>query len=395
MPHLDTERVRQELPATGATVYLNNGSWGPLPRCSVAAIQAAAARELETGRIGGGMQSFLDYFDELAALRGSLAALVGADEGEVALTRSTTEGVNLGLWGRSWAPGDEVLTTSQEHGGVLMPLAMLRHRHGVEVGFVDVGHGDADRALEAFERAIHPGVKMVVLSHVLYTTGATLPLKEITAMAHAAGSIVHVDGAQSVGAIPVDVHDLGVDQYAFSGQKWLCGPDGSGGLFVRADQLDALSPTFTSFSTIDFLRFEATDPASFVLSPTGSRLETGTFYRPALRGFAASVGWLTGVVDLALAMADIEALSAYCWARASELPGVTVLSPAGQRSGLVSFGIGDADIDKAVENLASVGISIRNVHENQALRISTGFYNTEEEIDRVLDEVRKFMAESR
>ncbi|HEY3942254.1 MAG TPA: aminotransferase class V-fold PLP-dependent enzyme [Acidimicrobiales bacterium] len=391
MARIDIHSIRDELPATSATVYLNNGSWGPLPRCCTAAAAQAASQELEAGRIAGGMQSFLDYFDELAALRRSLAVLVGAQEEEIALSRSTTEGVNLGLWGRPWAPGDEVLTTSQEHGGVLMPLAMLRQRHGVNVELVEIGNGEPEVALEAFEKAIRPGVKMVVLSHVLYTNGAVLPVKEITAMAHEVGAIVLVDGAQSVGAIPVDVHELGVDQYAFPGQKWLCGPDASGGFFVRSDQLDALSPTFTTFTTVDFRRFDATDPASFVLNPTAARFETGTFYRPSMRGFATSVRWLTDVVGFSEAIADIEALSAYCKARAGEMRGFTVLTPAGQHSGLVSFQVGDADIDRAVEYLAGLGISIRNVHENRALRISTGYYNTKQEIDLVLDKIAGFV----
>jgi L-cysteine/cystine lyase len=393
MARVDTKSVREEVPATRASIYLNTGSWGPLPRTSAAAIEAAAARELEEGRISGGMQAFLTYFDELIALRRMLGVLVGANANEIALTRSTTEGVNLGIWGRPWAPGDEVVTTSQEHMGVLIPLAMLRRRHGVKITFADVGHGGTEQVLDAFEKAIHPGVKMVVLSHVLYTTGATLPLKEITEMAHAAGAIVHVDGAQTVGAIPVNVHDLGIDQYAFPGQKWLCGPDGSGGFFVRENQIDALEPTFMSFSSIDFRQFDATDPTTFALNPDASRFETGTFYRPAIKGFASSVEWLRDAVGLNDAIADIAYLSAYCRDRASQLPGVTVLTPAEQHAGLVSFQIGDADVDEAVAYLADGGISIRNVHENNALRISTGFYNTTDEVDLALDKVREFMKE--
>ncbi len=390
MPRLDTQTIRQELPVTSASVYLNTGSWGPLPRRSVAVIEAAAAQELQAGRIGG-MQAFLAYFAELSALRRMLGVLVGANEKEIALTRSTTEGVNLGIWGRSWAPGDEVVTTSQEHMGVLIPLAMLRRRYGVKVSFADVGHGQAGQVLDAFQHAIHPGVTMVVLSHVLYTTGAILPLKEIAEMAHAAGAIMHVDGAQSVGAIPVDMHDLGIDQYAFSGQKWLCGPDASGGFFVREDRIDTLSPAFMGFSSIDFRQFEATDPSTFIFSPGCSRFETGTFYRPALKGFASSVAWLRDVVHLDDAMADIAWLSAYCHDRASELPGVTVLTPPRQHAGLVSFQIGDADVDQAVQYLAAAGISIRSIHENHALRISTGFYNEPQEVDLALDKVREFM----
>lgn len=391
MARLDTQSIRSELPATDAIVYLNNGTYGPLPRRSVAAINAALERELDVGRIGGGMQAFLDYFDELAALRAALARLVGAGADEIALARSTTEGVNLGLWGGSWAAGDEVVTSSQEHGGVLMPLAMLRQRYGVKVTFAEVGHGDAAQTLDAFAKAIHPGVKMVVLSHVLYTTGAVLPLKEISELAHAAGAIVHVDGAQSVGAIPVDVDALGVDYYAFPGQKWLCGPDSSGGFFVRADRLDALSPTFTTFSTIDFRQFSATDPESFVFSPGAARFETGTFFRPAIKGFTASLQWLTQSVGVDDAIADIAALAAYCRDRVGEIPGVTVLTPADQLAGLVSFQIGDADVDEAVAFLARAGISIRSIHENHALRISTGFYNTTDEIDRTAEVVRELL----
>jgi L-cysteine/cystine lyase len=320
-----------------------------------------------------------------------LGVLVGANENEIALSRSTTEGVNLGIWGRSWAAGDEVVTTSQEHPGVLIPLAMLRRRHGVKISFADVGHGGTEQALDAFEKAIHAGVKMIVLSHVLYTTGATLPVREIAEMAHAVGAVVHVDGAQSVGAIPVNMHELGVDQYAFPGQKWLCGPDGTGGFFVREDQIEALTPTFTSFSSIDFRQFDATDPATFTLNSDCSRYETGTFYRPAIKGFATSVEWLRDVVDVDKAMADIASLSSYGCERASEMPGVTVLTPPRQRAGLVSFQIGDADVDEAVAYLAAVGISIRNIHENNALRLSTGYYNTTEEVDVALDRVREFM----
>jgi L-cysteine/cystine lyase len=388
---IDKHSVRRELPATASTVYLNNGTYGPLPRRSADAISAALTRELDFGRIGGGMQSFLDYREELSALRAVLAHLVGARADEIALARSTTEGVNLGLWGRSWAAGDEVVTSSQEHGGVLMPLAMLRQRYGVKITFAEVGHGDAAQTLDAFEKAIHPGVKMVALSHVLYTTGATVPLKEITAMAHAAGSIVHVDGAQSVGALPVDVDDLGIDYYAFPGQKWLCGPDSSGGFFVRSDQVQALSPTFTTFSTIDFRQFSATDPDSFVLSSGASRFETGTFFRPAVKGFAASLQWLTEVVGVDDAISDIGLLSAYCRDRVGEIPGVTVLTPSNQLAGLVSFQIGDADVDQAVSFLAGAGISIRSIHENHALRISTGFYNTTEEIDLAVQKIWEFM----
>lgn len=391
MPKLDTAKIRDEMPATTANVYLNTGTYGPLSRRACAAIAERAAEDLERGRLRGGMQGFMSYFERLVTLRKDLASMVGAEANEIALTRSTTEGVNLGIWGRSWSEGDEVVTTSQEHPGILFPLALLRRRYGVKITFADVGHGEADRTLQAIKDALHPGVKMVALSHVLYTTGAALPIREISDMAHAAGAVVHVDGAQSVGAIPVDMHALGVDYYAFSGQKWLCGPDGSGGLFVRAAELASLEPSFASFTTVDYRSFDAADPETFVLRPEASCLETGTVYRPAMLGFAEGVAWLKDEVGLDGAQADIAELSEYCKERAAEIPGATVLSPADQPSGLVAIHIGEDDTAPAVDYLREAGVLIRNIHENNALRISTGFYNTREEVDIALEKIYEFM----
>jgi L-cysteine/cystine lyase len=391
VPRLQTEWVRSQLPATSATTYLNNGTYGPLPRCADQAIAEAARADLEQGRIGGGMQAFMDYQAELAALRGELGRFVGAGDAEIALTRSTTEGVNIGLWGRTWSPGDEVVTTSQEHPGVLFPLAILHARHGVKVTLADIGSGESDRTLESMAGAIRPGVKMVVLSHVIYTTGATLPLREIAELAHGVGAVVHVDGAQSAGAIPVDVKELGVETYAFPGQKWLCGPDSSGALYVAPDQMDELEPTCVSFSTVDFRQFDPSRPLDITINPSAARYETATMYRPAVKGLAASVRWLTTDVGFKDALADIDELSRYCRVQAAQLPGVRVLTPPDQTSGLVAFQIGEADVDGAVAYLAEAGVSVRSVHENNSLRISTGFYSTADEIDRTLGLVRNYL----
>src|SRR5579875_1828699 len=124
MPKLDTTKIREQLPATTANIYLNTGTYGPMSRRAVAAITERATEDLEEGRLRAGMQGFQAYADRLAALRSDLASLVGAASNEIALTRSTTEGVNLGIWGRKWSEGDEVVTTSQEHPGILFPLAL-------------------------------------------------------------------------------------------------------------------------------------------------------------------------------------------------------------------------------------------------------------------------------
>jgi L-cysteine/cystine lyase len=379
---LPVESIREQLPSTRAAAYLNTGTAGPLPAVTAATMAEEARAELETGRIGP--TGFTLLRERITALRAELAALVGAEPQAAALTQGTTVGMNIAIAGLDWKPGDEVVTTTQEHGGALLPLYVLHRRHGVKVTFADVGNGEAGRALEALAQAIRPGVKAVVLSHVLYTTGATLPLKEITDLAHAAGCLVIVDGAQSVGAIPVDAPALEVDAYAFSGQKWLCGPESTGGLYVSPKALERFEPTFVSFMGVDHDRYRWDDASVLPVNEGAARFEFVLPYRPSVAGLLASLTWVRDQVGRDGALRRIAENAHYCWERAHEVPGAEVLTPGGQLSGLTAFKVAGQDPVKTVERLAAEGVLIRSIPENGALRISTGFYNTQAEIDRAL-----------
>ncbi len=132
-----------------------------------------------------------------------------------------------------WRAGGRAVTTAHEHAGGVGPLYALRDRIGVEIAFVDAGDdGDDDRTLAAFDAAITPGTRLVSISHVLWTTGAVMPVARIAELAHDRGALVVVDGAQAAGAIPFRFDDLGADLYAVSAQKWLLGPEGMGALVV-------------------------------------------------------------------------------------------------------------------------------------------------------------------
>jgi len=224
----------------------------------------------------------------------------------------------------------------------------------------------------------------VVLSHVLYTTGAVLPLQEVAELAHAAGAVVVADAAQSVGAIPVDVHRLGIDAYAFSGQKWLLGPEGTGGFYVDPDRREGFQPTYVSGFGIDHDAYRWDDAESLVLAPGAERYEFALPYRPGVTALAASLAWVRDEVGREAAHALVAENAQYAWERAHELPGVEVLTPAGQLAGLIAFKVGDQDPVQTVERLAAAGVLIRSIPENGALRLSTGFYNTRAEIDRAL-----------
>lgn len=378
MSHIIAE-IREHFPATLTQAYLNTGSAGPLSRPAADAIESMNRRQLLEGR-----SNFSVYVDEYmpmqSRLRGQLAHLFNAGEDEIALTLHTTNGMNIATWGLRWQPGDEIVTDAHEHPGGLLPVYAAARRFGLTVRVVPVDLNDNDDALiEKFRRAINGRTKLVALSHVSWKTGAVLPVAEIAAIAHAHGALVAVDGAQSGGAIPIDVQALDVDFYAIPGQKWLCGPEGTGALFVRRERLADLHPTFVGYPSHKSLDAEG----NFLPSAGARRFEMGTVYWPGLAGLHASLtlreqlgnSWIYG---------QIGQITATCREMLEEIPGVTVITPPAQ-SGLLSFQIEGVKPDEAVGKLIEKKVIIRSVHEPDLLRVSTSFYNDEEDILRLRD----------
>lgn len=382
------EAIRDEAPAVRATVYLNTGTCGPLPRRAVAAIREAFEGELAHGRIGP------DHYPTMAALvsdvKATVADVVGCNPEELALTRHTTDGMNIALAGLAWRPGDEIIVTNIEHPSGLLPSFLARRRYDVVTRVADIGlgGGSAERIVAAIERQITPRTRLIVLSHIPYTTGAVLPLAEITAMAHARGVRVLADAAQSYGQIPLDLHALGVDYYAMPGQKWMCGPEGTGVFYARAASLDALEQTFAGpfgmvFGTLDYLG------ATYELRAGAGRFDVGSMSLPLLAGQLAATRWIRDDVGLPAATQRIRQLGHYAAATLGALEGVRVVTPADCMAGLVAFTVEGFDPEDLTRRLlAEHNITIRFVDQYinnpRAARISTGFYNTREDIDRLV-----------
>jgi L-cysteine/cystine lyase len=375
---------RAALPATRAGIYLDTGTCGPIPAESADAMRQAAERELVLGRAT--RDATEELVDRMAEARAALAAVLGADMNGVALTHSTTEGIGLAMGTLDWRPGDRALTTNHEHPGLLAPLAAARDRHGVEVRVAEIGDGgDDDRTLAALEQELASGrVRLVALSHVLWTTGAVLPVAEIVRRSHAHGAVVVLDGAQAGGTIPLHVDDLDAEFYAVPGQKWLLGPQGTGALIVRPDVATASLPgTRGPFSVAGPDRVGRED-----LWPDARRFEVAGFHAPSLVGLARSAGWLAMHVGLPWAHARAARLAHDAAVRLHATPGVVLVTPLGRMATLVTFRLAGWPAERVAEELARrVFATVRPIPDLESVRISVGFFTTEEELRRVLDVV--------
>src|SRR5947209_4279516 len=219
----DPAAFRAQFPVLDRVAYLNAGTEGPLPRRAADAVTERIQSELTGGRSG---KAYMEGVRAMAGeLREGYARALGADPADVALTGSTTDGINTVLSGLSLRPEDEIVTSDEEHPGLLAPLGRLKRQAGVTVRLVPFAQ---------LADAVTPATRLVASSHVSWVSGQVVDSAALTDT----GVPVLLDAAQGIGAVPVDLDALGCAFYAGSGQKWLCGPEGSGCLYVRRDRRD-------------------------------------------------------------------------------------------------------------------------------------------------------------
>jgi len=369
--------IREALPALSAGIYLNTGSAGPLPAETAAAMAEVAARERDVGRAH--VDAFEASLIRFAEARAAVAAVLGTDVRSVGLAHSTTDAMNAGTLALDWRGGGRIVTTGSEHAGGLGPLYALRER-GVEIAFVDAGDdGDDARTLAAFDAAITPGTRLVSVSHVLWTTGALLPVRAIAELAHARGAMLIVDGAQAAGAIPFRFDELGADLYAVPAQKWLLGPEGMGALVVAPDVVERLIPAMAGWFS-----FERSDRiGDAVWWSDARRFEASNYHRPSVVGMARSLGWMSMYVGLDYIHRRGMALAHSAARRLAGIDGVSVITPTDRMATLVTFRIAGWPAQAALDELGARVFAIaRTVPGLEALRISVGFFNSEDEIER-------------
>ncbi len=380
------ERVRRDLPALGREAYLNNGTFGPLPRQSFEAMREVLDRDLADGRID---PHYDERNRELAdQTRDLLARRFGLTADEVALTPRTTDGLNIALWGIDWRSGDEVLTTRDEHPGLLVPLATLVRRAGVRVTYVETpAEPSRDAWLQAFAARRSGRTRVIAFSHVLWTNGDVLPVDELGAWARKEGILSIVDGAQAAGALTCDLRRSQLDFYAMPGQKWLFGPDGTGALYVARERIEECLPSFVGY--LSGTSANAAD-GGFEPAQGARRYEIGSLARVQLAGLAASLAWQEEH-DPAWAALRISALGTELRQSLQEIPGLELLTRRQERaSGLVSFRVAGRAAAEVSAELGQAGFRVRHLPAPHAsVRVSCGFYTLREELSRLVEALTK------
>jgi L-cysteine/cystine lyase len=344
------DEARAQFPVLERYAYLNAGTNGPLARATTEAMAAQEQRDLLEGRSGAEyFQAMLDLRDEL---RARFAAVLAVEPSSVALTDSTTRGCALVLAGLGLNGEDEVITTDQEHFGLTGPL------YGTGARVVIVA---ADE--EAMARAVTPRTRLIATSHVLWTTGRKLDLHGLRGET---GIPILVDGAQSAGAIPPEVGAL--DFFTVSAQKWLCGPESTGAVYVAdPERLRVKSPSYMSQDSYEV-------SGAFVPKEGAKRFDSGWIPVSALRGleaaFAVHPEWrYERAAEMAARCAELLASR------------VEVVTPPGH-STLVSFRP-NGDPAELVESLQAEGVIVRELPGRNLVRASCGWWTNEHDLRRL------------
>ncbi|MDI3340868.1 MAG: aminotransferase class V-fold PLP-dependent enzyme [Sphaerobacter sp.] len=382
----DLNAVRAALPALGEVTYLNTGTVGLMAE-PVLERHLAAQADYERG--GHYRQAAATAAYERA--REALASLINAREpDEVALTRNATDGVAILAAGLAFTPDDVVLTTTEEHPAVLLPWAAAERRGGARLRLFPISP-DPEQTLAALDRALTPETRLVVVSHVSCETGVRLPVSEICRRCRERGILTLVDGAQSVGQFPVDVQAIGCDFMTGNGHKWLCGPKGTGFLYLRREHIARVQPVLIGDGAVSpsFDRIALGDrpaAAGWDFEPTARRFEYGT---RNWHTFAA----LPNAIDY-LARLGWEAVERHCATTSCllkeelrRLPGVTLHTPLAweQSSGLVTFahaGWTGEDLSRRLWD--GYAIIQRRVQVPSAVRVSCAYFTNSDDLERLL-----------
>ena len=401
---LNIEEIRKDFPILSRTVYnrplvyLDNAATTQKPRVVVEAMTE------EYYSVNANVHRGVHYLSQQATelheqARANVQNFINArSEAEIIFTRGTTESLNLVAFSFGEAflkEGDEVLVSVMEHHSNIVPWQMLRDRKGIVLKVIPMtDEGEID--LETYKSLFSPRTRLVCIAHVSNVLGTVNPVKEMTAIAHAHGAKVLVDGAQSVPHRRVDVQDIGCDFLTFSGHK-IYGPTGIGVLYGREELLEKMPPYQGGGEMIARVSFEKT---TYERLPF--KFEAGTPDFVGSHALAVALDYVRGIGQDIIAAHEAD-LTRYAMEQMSLIPGMKIYGTAREKDAVISFNVGDIHPLDLGTLLDRLGIAIRTGHHcaqplmarcgvESMARASFALYNTRAEVDALvagIDRVRK------
>lgn len=393
MSEADHSQIRRDFPITKKMIYMNNGAIAPTP---LSTIKATTDFMLKISEEGPDASQTADYISSLLnELRTRIAHLINCDCDEVVLTQSTTEGLNIVANGIGWKKGDAIVIRGgrHEHHADYFPWLSVSQQKGVELREIamtdESGYFDLGQLEKAAKKA-----RLVTISHVLYNTGAIMPVEEVGRIAKENNALFCVDAAQSAGTVRVDVKKISCHFMAFPGFKWLCGPTGIGVFYCSKQASEMLTPSVIGGESATLS--EQNNVLAYLDMP--SKFQAGFRNFPGAAGLEASLRYVLRIGIDRIRQMNMKVANALR-DEMGRIPGVKMYGPddEGRRSSIVTFmpppaaAVDASTIVKKLEQ-NSIVFAARDVGSpKKALRAAPHFFNSEEEAVTAASYVRALL----
>lgn len=385
----DIESIRKDFPVTKKKIYMNCGSFAPMPLSTIKSITDFLVRCSEEGPDSTSVQEYITSL--MKELRVNLSRLINCEPEEIIFTQSTTEGINYVASGIEWKKSDAIIVRGglHEHYANYFPWLNISKKFGVkleEIKINDKGFFDLDKIDKI---AKNKNARLITLSHVLYNNGAIMPVEEVGKIAKRHQMLYSIDAAQSVGTIKVDVRRIGCDFLAFPGFKWICGPSGIGIFYCKKESAHWLIPKYIGGESAII-----TEKKDLVYTDSPQKFQTGFRNYPGIAGLASSIKYIQrlGVntirkMNMKIANELVQDLR--------RIPGISIFGPEDEkvRSSIVSFTIDSVNPKTIVSSLEEKGIIVaeRDIvggGKKKAVRASPHFFNDLSEVSTFVQNIK-------
>ena len=387
---INLQEHRQQFPGLNNKTYFNFGGQGTMPATALNAIIDTHKYIQQIGPFSGQINSWLTK--KVNLLRKAIATELHTTAETITITENVTAGCNIALWGIDWTAGDRILMTDCEHPGIIATVTEIARRFNLEVDICPIRDTLNDgNPVDIIQAYLTENTRMVVLSHLLWNTGQVLPLQDIVRVCHhypAKQTIrVMVDAAQSVGSLHLNLPELEVDYYAFTGHKWLCGPAGVGGLYVSPDAFQELSPTFIGWRGLELDNHGK--PMGWKMD--GTKYEVATSAYPEYEGLRSAIALHQSWGTSQARYQQICELSNYLWTQLQTIAELSCLKDTPPEAGLVSFTVAGIKQAELVMALEKQGFLLRTIADPNCIRACVHYLTIPEECDRLVVAIKTLL----